>query len=77
MKHGLKYIAFYVQKHITPWTVVITSLLVRDKPQEAPANVKRVFLIWHISNAGYLLLFALCVFEGIETVIGRSPPLTK
>ena len=29
-------------KHITPCTVVITSLLGRDKPIEAPAYVKRV-----------------------------------
>ena len=44
MEHGLRYIAFYVQKHITPGTVVITSLLFRDKLQEAPASVKRVYL---------------------------------
>ena len=43
MKHGLKDIAFYVQKHITPCTVVKTSLLVCDKPLEAPASVKRVY----------------------------------
>ena len=43
MKHGFKYIALYVQKHITPCTVVITSPLVRDKPFEAPAYVKRVY----------------------------------
>ena len=42
MKHGLKYIAFYVQKHITPCSVVITSLLVCNKPLEAPASVKLV-----------------------------------
>ena len=40
MEHGLKDIVFYVQKHITPCTVVITSLLVHDKPLEAPASVK-------------------------------------
>ena len=40
MGHGLK----DVQKHITPWAVVITSLLVRDKPIGAPASVKRVYL---------------------------------
>ena len=39
MEHGLKDIAFYVQKHITPCTVVITSLLVRDKPLGTPASV--------------------------------------
>ena len=30
-------------KHITPCTVVITFLLVRDTPLEAPASVKRVY----------------------------------
>ena len=45
MEHGLKDIAFYVQKHITPCTVVITSLLVPDKPHEAPASMKRVYYI--------------------------------
>ena len=43
MEHGLKDIAFYVQKHISLCTVVITSLLVRDKPPGAPASVKRVY----------------------------------
>ena len=45
MEHELKDIAFYVQKHITPCTVVITSLLVRDKPLEAPASVKQVYCL--------------------------------
>ena len=40
---SIKDIAFYVQKHITPCTDVISSLLVRDKPVEAPASVKRVY----------------------------------
>ena len=42
IEHVLKDIAFYVQKHITHGTVVIISLLIRDKPLEAPAYVKRV-----------------------------------
>ena len=33
---------YFFQKHITPCTVVITSLLVRNKPLGAPASVKRV-----------------------------------
>ena len=32
MEQGLKYIAFYVQKHIVPWEVLLWFLLVRDKP---------------------------------------------
>ena len=39
MEHGLKDIAFYVKKHITHCTVVITSLLVRDKPLGAPLSM--------------------------------------
>ena len=45
MEHGLKDIAFYVQKHITPCTVVITSLLIRDKTVGAPASVKVVYYL--------------------------------
>ena len=30
---------------MTPGTVVITSLLARDKPLGAPASVKRVYLV--------------------------------
>ena len=43
MEHGLKDIAFYVKKHATTCTVVISSLLVRDKPLGSPASVKRVY----------------------------------
>ena len=46
MEHGLIVIAFYVQKHITPCAVAITSSLVCDKLLEAPASVKRVYLWW-------------------------------
>ena len=45
MEHGSKDNAFYAQKHKTPCTVVITSLLVSDKPIGAPAFVKRVFWV--------------------------------
>ena len=48
MEHGLKDIAFYVQKHITPCTVVITSLLVCDKLLGAPGSVKQ--FLHHNSN---------------------------
>ena len=40
LEHGLKDIAFYVQKPIPPSTVVITSLLVRDKPLVMPPSVQ-------------------------------------
>ena len=45
MGHGLKDIAFYVQNHITPCAVVITSVLVHDKPRGAPESMKRVYCI--------------------------------
>ena len=43
MEHGLKYIAFYIQKRITPCQVVITFLQVRAKPLGVPASVKRIY----------------------------------
>ena len=49
MEHGLKDIASYAQKPITPYTVVITSLLVHDKPLGVPASVKRVY--WSIRTS--------------------------
>ena len=44
MDHGVKNIAFYVKKHTTPCTVVITSLLVCDKPLGVPVSVKYIYL---------------------------------
>ena len=44
-RYCIKDIAFYVQKHVTHCTVVITSQLVRDKPLGAPASVKRVLFL--------------------------------
>ena len=43
MEHGIKDIAFYVQKHITPCTVCHNFSLVCDKPLVVPASVKRVY----------------------------------
>ena len=53
----IKYIAFYVQKHIAPWTVVITLLLVRDKPLGAPAFVKRVYCYYTCNSRGHKYVF--------------------
>ena len=47
MEHGLKDIAIYVQKHTTPCTVVMTSLLVHDKSRGVPAFAKRVYWLWY------------------------------
>ena len=52
MEHGLKDIVFFVQNHITLCTVVITSLLVRDKPLGVPASVKRVY--WDTIMAAHM-----------------------
>ena len=57
MEYALKDIAFYVQKHITPCTVVLTSVLVRDKPLEAPASVKRVN--WHKPTSFHMPLLSV------------------
>ena len=40
MEHGLKSIAFYVQKHIVPRVVYYYFPLVRDKPLGAPKFVR-------------------------------------
>ena len=36
MEYGLKYITFYVRKHITPLGISYNPHLVRDKPLGAP-----------------------------------------
>ena len=56
MEHGLKYIAFYIQKHITPCTAVISSLLVHDKLLGAPAFVKRVYIKTFFPGMGIPIL---------------------
>ena len=43
MEHGLKLIAFYVQKHKAVLAMCHNPSLVRDKPLGAPASVKLVF----------------------------------
>ena len=53
--------SFMFKKHITPCTVVITSLLVRDKALEAPASVKRVY-------SGVLN----CAFSFLKTVRSKT-----
>ena len=42
-EHGLKNIAFYVQKHIVHQAVCYNFPLVRDKPPGAPAFVRFVY----------------------------------
>ena len=43
MEHGLKGIAFYVQKHIAPHVVYYNFPVVRDKLLGAPASVRLVY----------------------------------
>ena len=45
MEHELKHISFYVQKYIVAMGMFYNPALVRDKPLEAPASVKRVYYI--------------------------------
>ena len=52
VEHGLVYITFYVQKHITPWMICSGPSLVRDGPLGTPAFVLlsysiAIFLIVH------------------------------
>ena len=66
MEHGLKDIALYVQKHITPCTVVITSLLVHNKPLEAPASVKWDYFsitLLPFTSENVVLHISLCMTE--------------
>ena len=45
MEHGLKYITFYVQKHIAPLAMCYNLPLVRDKPLAAPIFVRLVYFV--------------------------------
>ena len=56
----------YVQKHITPCTVVINSRLVRDKPLGAPASVKRIY-----SSNGLVLLGNQL---SLESMLNKTTP---
>ena len=49
MEHGLKNVAFYVQKHIAPWAICYNRLLVRDMPLEVPAFVRLVYMPYGIT----------------------------
>ena len=48
----IKRYCVYVKKHLTPCTVVITSLLVPNKLLRVPASVKRAFWLCRISRSG-------------------------
>ena len=54
IKHGLKYIAFYVKKQIAPLAVCYNFSLARDKPQGVPAFVRLVFDHDHANRASYI-----------------------
>ena len=56
MEHGLKYITFYVKKHITHLAMCYNPPLVRDKPLGAYAFVKLVYWLI-IGSVSCLLLF--------------------
>ena len=80
MEHGLKDIAFYFQKHITPCTVVITSLLVRDKPLGSPASVKQVYcndeghleclFLENINMLQYFVVTNFCFLHSGKCIMG-------
>ena len=64
MEHRLKDIAFYVQKHITPCMVVITSLVFRDKPLGTPASVK-----WVYYSTTYFTKILFLLVTGVPYII--------
>ena len=68
MEHRLKDIAFYVQKHITLCTVVITSLLVRDKPLGVSASVKRVY---YMQGYAGIIIYTRPTIIGLKTLMYR------
>ena len=55
MEHGLKYITFYVQKHIAPLAVCYNLPLVCDKPLEVPAFVKLVYIGYRGINSNNMI----------------------
>ena len=68
----IKRYCVYAQKHITPCTVVITSLLVRDKPLEAPPSVKGIIVYcWnHMSSRPpELLMLVRCLYDYISSML--------
>ena len=48
MEYELKYIAFYVQKHIAPLAMCYNPRLVHDKPLGAPAFAKLIFVTYRL-----------------------------
>ena len=71
MELGLKDIAFHVQKHKTPCAVVITSLLVRDKPLGVPASVRLVYWPCLLSNR-WLIINKLRLDDTICSAVQSS-----
>ena len=67
-EHGLKDLAFYVQKHIASRAMCHNFLLVRDKPLGAPAFVRLVY--WSSLPKEYELCnqtrMVLSVHHGVE-----------
>ena len=64
MGHGLKYITFYVQKHVAPLPFCYNLLLVRNNPLGAHAFVRLVCWInWcHLNvESGYRMQICICV----------------
>ena len=66
MEHGLKDIAFYVQKHITPRAVCYNFPLARDKLLGVPALLR---LVYYLDWKGHLMgPYCLYSAQAITTV---------
>ena len=78
IEHGLKDIAFYVQKHITSCTVVLTCPLVGDKPLGAPAYVKqRVYCCSSLSYTKWHGIWTANKHTNAHTVQAHTNNWTK
>ena len=71
MGHGLKLITFYVQKHIAFLAMCHKPPLVRDKPLDAPASVKLVYIPFcvHRTSCGFIRSAAASLVDGHPTQI--------
>ena len=54
IEHGLKDVAFYVQKHIEPWAVCYTPLLVLYMPLGAHTFVKLIYWVTLLGHVRHL-----------------------
>ena len=77
MGHGLKYITFYVQKHITPSPICHNLPLVRDKPQVARTFVRLFYCQPHRMGHGQHLNLEMDMDSWYGRVLRQSIQICK